>query len=212
MLADGDGEAHIHLAADRDQGVGIEAAVGAHRELSCGSGMAHSPHRLTQEVGGTPNGVGATLAQPGHQHVTGSGGDGQQRVIASLAGVAVVAGTLLGQSVGFADGGVQVDGQRPVTGSGTSGPGPRQQLPAHPIQLAHVPPPEAAQEGPQGGWRLERAADGSSRPPGTQHVRVVNTVSPGQCRRSQCHHLVSRVRPPRRIPQVNVVVDQFTQT
>ena len=63
MLADGDGEAHIHLAADRDQGVGIEAAVGAHRELSCGSGMAHSPHRLTQEVGGAPNGVGATRSR-----------------------------------------------------------------------------------------------------------------------------------------------------
>ena len=26
------------------------------------------------------------------------------------------------------------------------------------------------------------------------------------------HQLVSRVRPPRRIPQVNVVVNQFTQT
>ena len=49
-------------------------------------------------------------------------------------------------------------------------------------------------------------------PPGTQHVGVVYAVSPGQCRRSQCHHLVSRVRPPRRIPQVNVVVNQFTQT
>ena len=34
-----------------DHGVGIEAAVGPHRELSPGPGMAHSPHRLTQEVG-----------------------------------------------------------------------------------------------------------------------------------------------------------------
>ena len=33
VLADGDGEADIHLAADRDQGVGIEAAVG--RTVSC---------------------------------------------------------------------------------------------------------------------------------------------------------------------------------
>ncbi len=35
VLADGDGEADIHLAADDDQGVGIEATVGPHRELSC---------------------------------------------------------------------------------------------------------------------------------------------------------------------------------
>ena len=56
-------------------------------------------NRLAQEVGGTPNSVGAALAQPGHQHVSGAGGHGQQRVIAPLAGVAVVSRPLLGQSV-----------------------------------------------------------------------------------------------------------------
>ena len=35
-LADGDGEADIHPAADGDHGVGIEAAVGPHRELAPG--------------------------------------------------------------------------------------------------------------------------------------------------------------------------------
>ena len=34
----------------------------------------------------------------------------------------------------------------PSPGPATSGPGPGQQLPAHPIQLADVAPPEAAQE------------------------------------------------------------------
>ena len=48
-------------------------------------------------------GVGPALAQAGHQHVAGAGGDGQQRVIAPRTGVAVVAGALLGQSVGLAD-------------------------------------------------------------------------------------------------------------
>ena len=95
MLADGDGEADIHCAADGDQGVGIEAAVGPHREWSGGSSMAHPTHRLTQEVGGAPSGVGPALAQPRHQHVAGAGGDGQQRVIAPLAGVAMVAGPSL---------------------------------------------------------------------------------------------------------------------
>ena len=42
---DGDGEADIHPAADGDHGVGIEAAV----ELSPGPGVAHPPHRLSQE-------------------------------------------------------------------------------------------------------------------------------------------------------------------
>ena len=140
--------------------------------------MSHPPHRFTQEVGGAPNGVGAALAQPGHQHVAGSGGHGQQRVIAPLAGVAMVARPSLGQSVGFADGGIQVYCQRPVTGSRTSGPGPGQQFPAHPIQLADLPPPETAQEGAQGGWRFYRAAQGAGRPPGAQRISIVDAVAP----------------------------------
>ena len=46
MLADGDGVAHIHLAADGDDGVGVEAAVSPHRELSPGPSVAHPAHRL----------------------------------------------------------------------------------------------------------------------------------------------------------------------
>ena len=81
--------------------MGIEAAVGPHRELAPGSAVAHPPHRFTQEVGSAAGGVGPALAQAGHQHVAGAGagGDGQQRVIAPRTGVAVVAGALLGQSV-----------------------------------------------------------------------------------------------------------------
>ena len=43
VTADGDGEADIHPAADGDHGVGIEAAVGPHRELAPGSAVAHPP-------------------------------------------------------------------------------------------------------------------------------------------------------------------------
>ena len=88
VLPNGDGETDIQLAADRDDGVGVEAAVGPHREWSFGPGVAHPSYSFTQEVGGAASGVGAALAQPGHQHVAGAGGDGQQRVIAPLAGVA----------------------------------------------------------------------------------------------------------------------------
>ena len=87
--------------------MGVEAAVGPHRERPTGAGMAHPSYRLAQEVSSTPSGVGPALPQPGQQHVAGAGGDGQQRVIAPLAGVApvsstgqaVAAGTLLGQAV-----------------------------------------------------------------------------------------------------------------
>ena len=105
VLADGDGEADIQLAAGGHHGMGVEAAVGPHRELSPGSGVAHPTHRLPQEVSSAAGGVGASLSQPGHQHVAGAGGHGQQRVVAPLAGVAMVSRTLLGQSVGLADGG-----------------------------------------------------------------------------------------------------------
>ena len=49
-------------------------------------------------------------------------------------------------------------------------------------------------------------------PAGTQRVGVVSAVAPSQRRRNQGHHLVARVRPPRRISKVNVAVDELTQT
>ena len=112
-------EADIHFPAGGNDSVGVEAAVGPQG----GPAVAHPPHRLTQEVGGATGGVGPALAQPGHQHLAGAGGNGQQRVIAAGAGIAVVARSLLGQSIGLADGRVQVDGQGRVAGSGPSGPG-----------------------------------------------------------------------------------------
>ena len=102
-----------------------------------------------------------------------------------------------------------VNGASP--GPGPSGPGPGQQLPAHPVELTDVAPPEAAQEGAQGGWRLDRAAQGAGRPPGAQHIGVVNAVAPSQRRRHQRHHLVARVRPPRAIAQVEALPDEFGQ-
>ena len=81
---------------------------------------------------------------------------GQQRVVAPLAGIAVVACALLSQSVGLADGGVpgQWSGARRRVPPRLPSPG--QQLAAHPVKLTDVAPPEAAQEGAQGGWRLAR--------------------------------------------------------
>ena len=132
-------------------------------------------------------------------------------MIAPLAGVSVASGALLAQSVGLADGGVEINGQRTVAGSCPGVPGPDQQFPAHPVQLVHMAPPKAAQEGPQGGWRLDHAAQHSPGPSGTQRVSVVDAVAPGKSRRHQGQHLVSRIRPTWRIPQVNVAVHQVAQ-
>ena len=189
----------------------VEAAVGPHRELSAGPGVAHPAHRLPQEVGGAPGGVGPALAQPGHQHVASAGGNGQQRVIAPLAGIAVVSRPLLVQPVGLADGGIEVDGERRVAGSRPGGPGPGQQLPAHPVELTDVAPPEAAQEGAQGGWRLDRGAQGAGRPPGAQRIGVVDAVAARQRRRNQGHYLVAGVGPPRGIAEIEALPDEFGQ-
>ena len=73
-------------------------------------------------------------------------------------------------------------------------------------------PPEAAQEGPQGGRRLHHAADGASRPAGAQHVGVVDAVAASQRGSLQGHNLVARVRPTRGIAQVEALLDQLGQT
>ena len=98
-----------------------------------------------------------------------------------------------------------------VAGSSPSGPGTGQQLAAHPVQLADVAPPEAAQEGAQGGRRLDHAAQHPPGAAGAQRIGVVDAVAARQRRGDQGHHLVSRVRPPRRIPQVEVMVNQLGQ-
>ena len=72
-------------------------------------------------------------------------------------------------------------------------------------------PPEAAQEGPQGGGRFDPAAQSAGRPTGAQHIGVVDAVTARQRGGHQRQHLVSRVRPPRRIPEVKVTVNEFTQ-
>ena len=93
-----------------------------------------------------------------------------------------------------------------------SRPGPCQQLAAHPVQLADMAPPETAQEGSQGGWRLDRAAQGAGGSPSAQHVGVVNAVASSQRRRHQGYHLVAGVGSTRGIAQVEALLDEFTQT
>ena len=90
--------------------------------------------------------------------------------LAPLAGIAVVACPLLGQSVGLADGGVQVNGQGPVAGSRPGLPRPGQQLAAHPVELTDVAPAEARRKVPR--------VDGAlTVPPRVQAVPPVRNTS-----------------------------------
>ena len=149
--ADGDGEADFHLGAGLDHGVGVEAAVGPHRELTLGPGVAHPAQRLPQEMSRSPGGIGP--APPGdgpsapHRCRQPRPAAGDSPAGRCSPGLDLAAGALLAQTISLADSGINIDGQGPVAGSGPSGPGPGQQFPAHPVQLPHVPPAEAAQEG-----------------------------------------------------------------
>ena len=67
-------------------------------------------------------------------------------------------------------------------------------------------------EGPQGGWRLDYAAESVSRPAGAQRIGVVDAVAARQRRRHQRHNLVARVGSARGIAQVEALLDQLGQT
>ena len=90
-------------------------------------------------------------------------------------------------------------------------PCPCQQLAAHAVELTDVAPAKAAQEGAQGGWRLDHAAENTGRPTGTQRIGVVDAVAARQRGSDQRQQLVPRVGPPRRAAEVEVTVGEFPQ-
>ena len=98
-----------------------------------------------------------------------------------------------------------------LPGPAPSGPCACQQLAAYAVELTDVPPAKAAQEGPQGGWRLDCAAENTGRPTGAQRIGVVDAVAASQRGGDQRQQLVPRVRPPRRAAEVEVMVDEFPQ-
>ena len=160
---------------------------------------------------GPAGGVGAALAQPGHQHVTRPGRNREQRVIAARARVAGVAGTLLGEAVGLTDRRVEVDRERRGAGSRSGRPGAGEQCAADAVELADVAPAEAAQEGPERGRRLHGAAEHAPGAAGAQRIGVGDAVAARERRGDQGQQLVAGVRPPRRVTEVEVGVRQFTE-
>ena len=72
-------------------------------------------------------------------------------------------------------------------------------------------PPEAPQEGTQGGRGLDYAADGAGRPAGAQHVSVVDAVAPSQDGSHQGHNLIAGIGSPGGASQVQVLFNQLGQ-
>ena len=103
-----------------------------------------------------------------------------------------------------------VNGASP--GPRPSGPGPGQQFPAHPVQLADVGPSgSCARKVAQGGWRLDPAVENTGRPPGAQRIGVVDAIAARQGRGNQGQHLVAGVGPARRATEIEVMVYEFPQ-
>ena len=73
-------------------------------------------------------------------------------------------------------------------------------------------PAEAAQKGPEGGRRLDRATQHARRPAGAQGIGVGDAVAAGERRGDQGQQLVAGVRPPRRVTEVDAAVGELLQT
>ena len=212
MLADGDAEADTHRAAHGDHGVGIEARVGPHGELAARACRSDAADRLSQEVGGPPNGIGTAATQPRREDVARAGRDREQRVIAADMAVREVGAAFLSETVRLADGRVQIDRERLRSGSRTGGPGPGEQLAADAVELANVAPAEAAQERAEGGRRLDGEAQHPARATGAQGVRVIDAVAAREGGHDERQELVAWVRPAGRRTEIEVPLNELPQT
>ena len=120
---------------------------------------------------------------------------------------------LLGQPVGFHDARVDVDRDRhAVADAAARGPRPPKRDGRDDVELAGVAPSETPKERPQRGRGQDDVAQdrlGRSR---TQHVRVVDTVAAGQRRVDQRHRLVADMGVTSRRTQIDMGVEQASQT
>ena len=196
--------------------MGLEAAVGPHCELSSGPTVAHPPHRLLQEV-----------APAGSRRHRGRCWPGPRADWTSAPRRCRRRSRAAGDSHGrrYSRGGAlplwPVHRSRRWSKPGRWSKAHRRVRPRRPMRVPATggspgrvdgrAPAEAAQEGAQGGWSLDHAAENTDRPTGTQRIRVVDAVAARQRGGDQRQQLVLRVGPPRRAAEVEVTVDDFPQ-
>ena len=123
----------------------------------------------------------------------------------------MVEGAFFLEAVCFADRLVEIDRKGCGAGSRAGRPGPPQESPADPVELANVAPAEAPQERAEGGGRLDREAQDPAGAAGAQRVRVVDRVAAREGRHDEGQQLVAAVRRAGPSPEVEVAVDEFPQ-
>ncbi len=181
-----------------DDGPAVEAGVRPQRERAAGAGATHPLDGLGDESRRPPAGAGVAAAQTGVHHLAAAGNGGEQRMVAPHAAVAELA-ALLGQPVGLADRGVDVDGHGVPAGPNTRSPGAGQRGASDLVQLADVTPGERAQEGAEGGGRPQLMAEDRLRAARPQRVSVVDALTARQRRVDERHRLVAGVGVARRL-------------
>ena len=123
----------------------------------------------------------------------------------------MVEGALLLEAIRLADGRVEIDRERLGSGSGTGRPGPREELPADPVELADVAPAEAPQERPQRRGGLDREAQHPLRAAGPQGICIVDAVTAGEGREDEGQELVADMRPARLVAEVEMPVHELPE-
>ena len=130
-------------------------------------------------------------------------------LMSPMAAGAVIAPSI--EAVGLADRRVEIDrqgiGARPCAGR----PGPGEEFPADPVELADVAPAEAAQERAEGRGGLDREAQDPARAAGTKGPRVINAVAARERRNDECEQHVARVRRAGLGAEIEVLLDECLQ-
>ena len=140
------------------------------------------PHRLGDETRNAPGGVGRAAPPAGMQDLACACGHGEQGVVAPYVGVAEAAPPGFLQAVGFADGGIQVDGEGLSARSGAGAPRAGEQMPGDGVELQGVAPGKGPQEGAHGGGaRTSQPSTASAEP--ARSMFTSSLESPRQARR-----------------------------
>src|SRR6266567_2315982 len=152
-----------------------EGRVGADQDLTCGASATHPGDQLLDEAKRAASRARLPLAQADVQHLARARAGSEDRVVAALAGVAE-AGALLGGTVHLPDEGVDVDHKALTARSRAGHPGSPDRLRQHPIELAHMPEAERAQEGAERRGRHHAVSKQRLGAAGPQHVAIVDRI------------------------------------
>ena len=118
------------------------------------------------------------------QDLAAVGAGREDRVISALAGVAERR-ALLGMAEDLPDERIDVHDQSLIARAGTGLPRAREAVGEHPVELAHMPERERAQERPERRRRRHAVPEDRGRAAAAQHVAVIDAVRSQRHRRDR---------------------------